>query len=111
MIYTSEEVRDKFVISFEQNFPNSVAPGTLAASVACDFAGAKYEKFGEGKGARIEVSCPRLHSKLRMMIEALPIGQRHAERSHCDTPMDKAALKTLNESSKRGPFASFRGAC
>ena len=34
MISTSKEVRDKFVISFEQNSPNSVAPGTLAASVA-----------------------------------------------------------------------------
>ena len=52
MTSTSKEVQDEFVTSFERNFPNSVAPGALAASVENDFAGAKYEKIGEGVDAR-----------------------------------------------------------
>jgi hypothetical protein len=106
MTSTSKEVLDEFVTSFEKYFPNSVAPGALAASVANDFAGAKYEKIGEGVDARIEVSCPRLHAKLRKMIEALPADQRLIEGVPTDTPMDKDALKTLFESAKNDPHLS-----
>jgi hypothetical protein len=106
MTSTSKAVRDEFVTSFERNFPNSVAPGALAASVANDFAGAKYEKIGEGTDARIEVSCPRLHAKLRKMIEALPADQQLIDGVPTDTPMDKDALKTLYESAKRDPHLS-----
>jgi hypothetical protein len=106
MTSTSKAVRDEFVRSFEKSFPNSVAPGALAANVADDFAGAKYEKIGEGANARIEVSCPRLHTKLRKMIEALPADQRLNDGVPTDTPMDKDALKTLYESANRDPRLS-----
>lgn len=35
----------------------------------------RYEEIGVGADARIEASCPRLHAKLRTIIEKLPIDQ------------------------------------
>ncbi len=53
---------DGFVTSCAKHYPNSVAPDALVASVANEFAGAKYEKIGEGTSARIKVSCLHLHT-------------------------------------------------
>ena len=60
--------RAAYLHAFDKAFLNSVASGVLEARVASDFSGVKYEKIGEGAGARIEASCPRLHEKLRTTI-------------------------------------------
>ena len=99
MTSTSKEGRAAYLQAFDRAFPNSVAPGALEASVACDFSGVMYEKIGEGAEARIEVSCPRLHAKLRTVIEKLHIDDGLVPGTCVESPMAKDALVVLQQSS------------
>ena len=99
MTSTSLEERAAYLQAFDRAFPNSVAPGALEASVACDFAGVRYEKIGVGADARIEASCPRLHAKLRIIIETLPPDQGLVLGTCVESPMAKDALVVLQLSS------------
>jgi len=99
MISTSSEERVAYLQAFDRAFPNSVAPGALEASVACDFSGVMYEKIGKGAEARIEASCPRLHAKLRTVIEKLRGDYVLAPGTCIESPMAKDALVVLQLSS------------
>jgi hypothetical protein len=99
MISTSSEERVAYLQAFDRAFPNSVAPGALEASVACDLSGVMYEKIGKGAEARIEASCPRLHAKLRTVIEKLRGDYVLAPGTCIESPMAKDALVVLQLSS------------
>jgi hypothetical protein len=58
-----------------------------------------YEKIGKGAEARIEASCPRLHAKLRTVIEKLRGDYVLAPGTCIESPMAKDALVVLQLSS------------
>ena len=101
IVSTSREMLAEFETKFSEQFPNSVAPGALAAKVDSDFAGVQYERSGEGLMAKTELTCKRLMDKLRAMLEALPSSHGLPEDARFDTPMEPEALKRMYTSQTR----------
>ena len=54
-----------------------------------------YEEIGEGADAKMEVSCPRLHAKLRAIIESLRSDHGLVLGTCFETPVVEYALVVL----------------